>query len=118
MMLSLKALADSYVFESSPSRRDLGVLHVPFDQLTGGDRTEARLDASIRRCERVALIGASGCGKSSAIAHVIGPTAEGIAPVCIPLAAAPSQTVDTPEHLADHLLTTFIRLAGSTGEQI
>lgn len=27
MMLSLKALADSYAFESSPSRTDLGVLH-------------------------------------------------------------------------------------------
>lgn len=39
MMLSLKALAGSYAFESSPSRTDLGVLHVLFDKLTGGDRT-------------------------------------------------------------------------------
>ncbi len=118
MILSLEALADAYAFESSPRRADLGVLHVPFDELTGSNRTEARLDASIRRHEPIALIGASGCGKSSVIAHVLGPTAEGVVPVYIPLAATPSDTVDTPEHLADHLLTTFVRLAGSTGEQV
>lgn len=118
MSLSLEALADAYAFESSPRRADLGVLHVPFDELTDDNRIEARLDASIRRHEPIALIGASGCGKSSVIAHVLGPTSEGVTPVYIPLAAAPSQTVDTPEHLADHLLTTFARLAGSTGEQV
>lgn len=78
MILSLEALADAYAFESSPRRADLGVLHVPFDELTGSNRTEARLDASVRRHEPIALIGASGCGKSSVIAHVLGPTAEGV----------------------------------------
>ncbi len=118
MTLSLEALADAYAFESSPRRADLGVLHVPFDELIGSNRTEARLDASVRRHEPIALIGASGCGKSSVIAHVLGPTTEGVVPVYVPLVAAPSQTVDTPEHLADHLLATLVRLAGSTGEQV
>ncbi|WP_428117880.1 hypothetical protein [Candidatus Poriferisodalis sp.] len=111
MSLSLEVLADAYAFESSPRRMDLGVLHVPFDELTDGAETEARLDASIRRREPVALIGASGCGKSSVIAHVLGPTVEGVVPVYVPVAAAPAQTADTADHLADHLLTTFSRLA-------
>ena len=118
MTLSLEALANAYAFESSPRRADLGVLHVPFDELTGSNQTEARLSASVRRHEPIALIGASGCGKSSVMAHVLGPTAEGVVPVYVPLAAAPSRTVDTPEHLADHLLMTLARLAGSTGEQV
>ena len=111
MTLSLQSLADAYAFESSPTRADLGVLHVPFDELVDSGRTEARLDASIRRREPVALIGTSGCGKSSVIAHVLDPTAEGIAPVYVPVAAAPAHTVDSADHLADHLLTTLFRLA-------
>ena len=62
MSLSLHLLADRYVFESSPTRYDLGALHVPFDELTQPGQTEARLDAAVRRREPVALIGASGSG--------------------------------------------------------
>ena len=85
MTLSLEALANAYAFESSPGRADLGVLHVPFDELTGSNQTEARLGASVRRHEPIAVIGASGCGKSSVMAHVLGPKAEGVVPVYVPL---------------------------------
>ena len=118
MVLSLYLLADRYVFESSPTRHDLGALHVPFDELTQPGQTEARLDAAVRRREPVALIGASGSGKSSVIAHMLGPLAEGVAPLFVPLAAMPAETIDTPVHLADHLLSTITRLAGSAAARI
>ena len=47
MALSLYLLTDRYVFESSPTRHDLGALHVPFDELTQPGQTEARLDAPL-----------------------------------------------------------------------
>ena len=111
MSLTLRLLADRYAFESSPTRHDLGALHVPFDELTRAGQTEARVDAAVRRGEPVALTGASGSGKSSVIAHVLGPLAEGVAPLFVPLAAMPSEAIDTPSHLADHLLATVTRLA-------
>lgn len=63
--LTLAVLVDAYVFESSPSRHDLGALHVPFDDLIGVSATESLLDKAVRRGENVALIGGTGSGKSS-----------------------------------------------------
>jgi len=111
MTLTLATLRDNYVFESTPQRHDLGALHVPFDDLVGNARTETRLNGSIRRGERAALIGASGSGKSSVMAHVLGPAAAGVAPLIVPLAAMPGSTLDTPSHLVDHLIATVARQA-------
>ena len=38
----------------------------------------------------MALIAASGCGKSSLVSHVLGPTAEGVAPILVPVHALES----------------------------
>ncbi len=111
MTLTLEMLRDNYVFESSPARDDLGLLHVPFDDLIGSERTERRLGGAVRRGECTALIGVSGCGKSSVVAHILGPAVEGVAPLVIPLAAMPANTIDTPAHLVDHLLGTVTRQA-------
>lgn len=111
MTLTLAELRDNYVFESTPQRHHLGALHVPFDQLVGNTRTESRLAGAIRRGERAALVGASGSGKSSVMAHVLGPTAEETAPLVIPLAAMPGSIVDSPSHLVDHLIATVARQA-------
>ena len=114
MTLTLQLLADRYVFESSPSLHDLGALHVPFDELVSSEHTERRLDNAVRRGERTALIGSSGCGKSSVAAHVLGPTVAGVAPLLVPLAAMPAGVIDTPPNLVDHLLATIIRQASSS----
>jgi len=116
MTLTLATLRSDYVFESTPQRHDLGALHVPFDDLVGNTRTETRLKGAIRRGERAAIIGASGSGKSSVMAHVLGPTADGVAPLIVPLAAMPGAIVDNPSHLVDHLVATVARQAthGST----
>lgn len=118
MRLTLASLADLYVFESSPLRHDLGALHVPFDDLVGVSTTESLLGSAVRRGENVALIGASGSGKSSVTAHVLGPLAEGVAPLFIPLAAMPAETINTPDRLADHLITTIASVAGSAADSL
>lgn len=113
MTLTLETLADHYVFESSPTRHNLGAFHVPFDDLMEGSTTEVRLRNSTKRREPTALIGTSGSGKSSAIAHVLGPLAEGSAPLVIPLAAVSSDVIETPDRLADHLLDMIRRVTNS-----
>ena len=118
MSLSVTTLAERYVFESTPTRRDLGPLHVPFDYMTNTASTEARLNAAVRRREPLALIGTSGSGKSSAIAHVLGPLAGGVAPLFVPLATMPPNAIDSPDRLADHLLATASRLAGAAATRV
>ena len=118
MTLDLGLLSERYVFQSTPSRLDLGALHVPFDELTSTAATETRLAAAGQRAERTALIGSSGSGKSSVVAHVFGPLAEGVAPIVVPVAAMPAQLVASPDLMADHLLATLTRHAGTAGERI
>ena len=113
MTLTLETLRDRYVFESTPLYGNLGALHVPFDELTGNRRTETRLHGALRRNERSAVIGASGSGKSSVMAHVLNPLAAGIAPLVIPVAAMPAATVDSPAHLVDHVVATVARQASA-----
>lgn len=104
--LSLELLQQNYVFEATPVSADLGPLHVRFDELTGVTSTEVRVSAAINRGEPVALIGRSGSGKSSVIAHILGPLAEDLAPMTVPVAAMSSEIVDSPASLVDHLLGT------------
>jgi len=118
MTLTLEMLRDNYVFESSPVRSDLAALHVPFDDLTRSHRTERRLAGAVRRGESAALIGVSGCGKSSVVAHVLGPAVGGVAPLVIPLAAMPANTIDSPAHLVDYLLRTVTRQASNVAAAI
>ncbi len=113
MPLTLETLAENYVFESSPTRHDLGAFHVPFDDLMEGSNTEVRLRNGTMRREPTALIGTSGSGKSSVIAHVLGPLAEDLAPLVVPLAAVSSDVIESPDRLADHLLDMIRRIANS-----
>ena len=84
---TLRALVQAYAFNSTPPRDDLGTLHVPFESMASEYRVETRFDASVRHWNRVALIGRSGCGKSSLVSHVLGPAAEGVAPILVPVHA-------------------------------
>lgn len=97
MTLTLATLRECYVFESTPQRGNLAALHVPFDQLTGNDRTETRLLGAVHRNEPSAVVGASGSGKSSVIAHVLNPVTEDVAPLLVPVAAIrPSPLIHQP----------------------
>ncbi len=84
---ALRALVQSRAFNATPPRDDLGALHVPFESMVPGCHVEGRLEAGARRRDRVALIAGSGCGKSSLVSYVLGPTADGVAPILVPVHA-------------------------------
>lgn len=84
---ALGTLVQARAFNATPPRDDLGVLHVPFESMVASSRVESRLDDGARRGDRVALIGKSGCGKSSLVSYVLGPTATGVAPILVPVHA-------------------------------
>lgn len=109
----LEALDDARAFEATHPFEHLSDFHVPFDQLTGSDSTEASLRKLAERQGKVALIGPSGAGKSSVIASVLGPLVEDLAedlvPLRIPVAATDAKTATEPGAFSRHLLRTVIR---------
>ena len=84
---ALQSLVEARAFNPTPRLEDLGDVHVPFESMCPGNSVESRLDAGARRGDRVALIADSGCGKSSVVSYALGPTAEGIAPILVPVHA-------------------------------
>jgi energy-coupling factor transporter ATP-binding protein EcfA2 len=103
------------VFEATHRFDDLDVYHVPFDELTGRPETEAVLARMAGREARVAVIGASGSGKSSLVASVLGPFAEQvpdhIVPLRIPVAGEADETVTETRAFLGHLIGTITRWA-------
>lgn len=111
----LTHLADHYTFDGSPSFADLGAYHVPFDELAGGSRVEARIGAGAARGERIVILAASGSGKSSIISHVLGPAVSGIAPIVVPVWPLESGAAK-PARVADELLMLLGRYSDQMGE--
>ena len=106
----LEVLRDRYAFDGTPRFEDLGVFHVPFESMGEGPSVESRLRDGALRGERIALIADSGCGKSSVISHVLGPTAEGVFPVLVPVHSL-REGATSAEQVADMVLTQFARQA-------
>lgn len=100
----LVALRDAHAFDPVPSRHELSVVHVPFDDLGGTRTCEAQLDRVLREGQRVALIGASGSGKSSVTQYVLGPTVEGLAPLPILVTVENPAIATDPTEFAKHLV--------------
>lgn len=105
----LLRLQDAHAFDPAPRTAELWRHHVPFDALKGTDRCEAALDRALRSGERVALIAQSGAGKSSVIAHVLGPLVEGLAPLAVPVALEDRSIATDPVAFAGHLVRTVAR---------
>jgi hypothetical protein len=104
-------LQESHAFDPAPRRFDLGIYHVAFDEIATPGQTEAVLARSVRIPERVALVGASGSGKSSVIAYALGPMESDIAPIRIPVAAESTDTIVSPEGFARHVVRTVSNYA-------
>lgn len=56
----------------------------------------------------MAVVGRSGSGKSSLIEHVLSPTAEGIAPIRIPVFGEPSEIVTNVQAVGGLIIQTLV----------
>ncbi len=107
----LEHLRAHYAFDATLPFHDLGVYHVPFDELLGSVRVEGRLERGVLAGERIAIMGGSGSGKSSVVAGVLGPTKSLIAPILVPLLALPPERLTHPNDVADRILDVVLAAA-------
>ena len=105
----LGRLQAMHAFDPAPLRSGLHGFHVPFDQILGGQATEAGLSRAIKAMERVAVVGRSGVGKTSVIWHVLDPLSDEYAAVRVPVAAEDEETITSPQRFAEHLLGSVAR---------
>lgn len=93
---------------------DLRIYHYPFDDMTGKTEVELRLRESLARGERVALIGATGSGKTSTAAYVVDSLGESTAPFRIGVAIDDPLILGNPGRFAQHV----VRRLAMTADQI
>jgi hypothetical protein len=105
----LRQLLAANAFKSTPSEREIGLLHVPFDQLTATLGYEQAIAESLLRGQRVALIGRSGSGKSSVTAHVVDVGLQGIAAIRVRVGLEPPSVATEPAEFCRHLAATVSR---------
>ncbi|MDQ3935974.1 MAG: hypothetical protein M3340_15240 [Actinomycetota bacterium] len=109
----IETLRERHAFNPKPQPADFAVLHVPFDSLGAGRHTEIALERAARAGERVALIGGSGVGKSSVIAHVLG-FGSGFAPVWLSVANESTEVATEASRFAAHAVQVLARYAEET----
>ena len=110
----LEILHDSGAFNPSPRHQELYATHVPFDTMTHSRSCEQALAASLRRNERVTLVGTSGAGKSSVIAATLHPMVEDLVPLPIPVAVERPEVAGDPVAFVRHLVQVISRLVQLT----
>jgi hypothetical protein len=106
---SLAEIVERSAFDSTPRFEDLWRYHVPFDELAGRRSYERVVAAAARRGERIAVIGASGSGKSSLMSFVSGPLEADIAPIRVPVRTESDAVVTNPRAFAQHVLAIVAR---------
>lgn len=106
----IAALRREHALDPRPLPTDLAAYHVPFDTLNADERTEGALSRAAHATERVALIGDSGVGKSSLVAHVFR-IGSGFAPVVVPVFDEDPEVVTEPGRFAAHAVQVLARYA-------
>lgn len=110
----LRSLAEANAFDPTPKYSDVGVYHVRFESMGTGAQVESRLLEGALRGERIALIADSGCGKTSVVSHVFGPTTEQVAPILVPVRSLEEEATKA-EQVADSILSQLWRQAEEGG---
>ncbi|WP_338887823.1 hypothetical protein [Rhodococcus sovatensis] len=106
----LRKLHASRAFDPTPSRSQMAELHVPFDLLLGSTDYESRFRQAVMRGDRIALIGASGAGKSSTTEFVLNGTNVGsIAPLRIRMGMQTDAIVAEPSTFPSLLVSSIAR---------
>lgn len=112
---ALAALRDANSLAQTLPFEQLEAYHVPFDELTGTSSVERELSYWAARGGRVALIGASGAGKSSVMAGVLGAFSEWvppqIVPVRVPVELAGPEAIRTTAGFGRHLVRHVLKRA-------
>jgi hypothetical protein len=107
----LDELQSVNAFLPSSLPEDLLACHVPFDDFVAGARVEVDLTERIERGRAVALIGASGSGKSGVTAYVLDRVTTSFAPIRVPVFYETEETVRNPGAFARYLLQRLAREA-------
>lgn len=94
---------EAAVLDPTPPPQDLAALHVSFDRLLGGVRTEMALRSAIGAGERIAIVGAMGSGKSSVLASTLS-VENGFAFLPVSVAAEDQQVATDPGRFAQHVI--------------
>lgn len=108
----LRQLRESKAFDPTPSPGRMSRVHVPFDDLTSSvdGQYEKRFAGALLRRERLALIGASGSGKSSITEFVLNdPEAKDVAAVRIRLGMQTDSLISDPAEFPRLLVGTISR---------
>jgi hypothetical protein len=109
---NLQSLRKNTALPHTLNYDQLARYHVPFDELTGETTVEAELAHWLGSRGRVALIGASGSGKSSALAWALDRQVPAhVVALRIPIALAGDETVQTTQGFARHLIRRVIATA-------
>lgn len=113
-LATLKLLRDQIAFNATPKFSDVGDYHVPFESMSTGTRVEGRFRDGATRGERNALIGDNGCGKTSLVSYVLGPTAESVAPILVPVHSLEHDATKETQ-TADMIIAQLVREAPIVG---
>lgn len=105
----LRHLQDEHAFNSYPSRHNLGAYHVPFSELGTSGSFEQKLCDAAQRAERLMIIGSSGSGKSSLIEHTLGPLAQGVAPIYIPVFGESADIITDVQAVAGMIIQAVVQ---------
>ena len=111
---ALHKLRDARTMDPVLAGEDLSEYHSSFDVMTNSHAIESRLSDSLTRGERIALIGATGSGKTSTTAFVIPSLGAQIAPFRIGVAIDDPLILGNPGKFAQHV----VRRIAMTAEQM
>lgn len=109
----LQRLFDAHAFDPMLLDIDMRDYHVPFDELTQTEATEASLRGAVSKYERVALTGYSGCGKTSVARYSLDPAPERIAPIWVPVAYKSDGVTREPMLFAQYLVEVILDTANA-----